>query len=71
MRTDVGMRVDINSSLHENHVAIMGRKGSYLLDEPFSQFTSGSIRQFRSYTLERIGWLDSVGRVMLYHRYSS
>ena len=50
LSTDVGMRVHINSSLHENHVVIMGRKGSYFLDQSFSQFSSGYIRQFRSYT---------------------
>ena len=33
---DVGMLVRINSSLPVNHVANMGRRGPYFLDEPFS-----------------------------------
>lgn len=31
---DGGMCVHINSSLHEIHVAFMGREGSYYLDDP-------------------------------------
>uniref|UniRef100_M1DSD3 Uncharacterized protein n=1 Tax=Solanum tuberosum TaxID=4113 RepID=M1DSD3_SOLTU len=31
-----GCEFHINTSFHENHVAIMGRKGSYFLDESFS-----------------------------------
>ena len=33
LRIDVGMRVHINSSLHVNHVDIMGINGSYFLDD--------------------------------------